>query len=121
MNDWNLFLSAAYYEGGWSTGYTAFSILMQLQAFLFDEHVPQFNTDSKDKIKSNKMALDQRKRAIDEAQKFVCKECGYNLKFKAVDEQEIRMGKFLLSSYFFFLLLSSSFLMLFCPYCKFSD
>jgi hypothetical protein len=28
-------------KGGWSTGYTAYSILMQLQAFLFDENVPQ--------------------------------------------------------------------------------
>ncbi len=29
------------YNGGWSTAYSVYSILMQFQAFLFDENVPQ--------------------------------------------------------------------------------
>lgn len=35
------------YRGGWSSAYTAYAILMQLQAFLFDEHVPQVHKELK--------------------------------------------------------------------------
>jgi len=68
--------SCSTYTGGWSSAYTAFSILMQLQAFLFDLRVPQ----SGNYIKKQEFDPEFILKARDEANVFQCKTCKHNMK-----------------------------------------
>jgi ubiquitin-protein ligase len=65
------------YFGGWTTAYTAYSVLMQLQAFLFDENVPQEYGGVR---KNSGTFTDDPSREI--ALAFLCPTCGFNAKLK---------------------------------------
>ena len=74
------------YNGGWSTAYSAQSVLLQLQSFLFEENsIPQEDLDGKgtniwgsfysSKLgKQHNMKLE---RAKEEAASFHCRKCGH--------------------------------------------
>eukprot|EP01119_Soliformovum_irregulare_P010323 TRINITY_DN2538_c1_g1_i2.p1 TRINITY_DN2538_c1_g1~~TRINITY_DN2538_c1_g1_i2.p1 ORF type:complete len:1193 (-),score=425.36 TRINITY_DN2538_c1_g1_i2:218-3796(-) len=74
------------YEGGWSSAYTAQSVLIQLQAFLFDENIPIYHTYSI----HNRVGAGNREEAYLQAKEYECRECGYNYTFPGVDLRSSR-------------------------------
>src|SRR4051812_13662430 len=69
------------YVGGWSTAYSAPVILLQLQSFLFDLHVPQEHGEAH---KTNHITQQKTTEALNQAYYFQCHDCGYNVTFDSI-------------------------------------
>ncbi len=73
------------FHAGWTCAYTVQSILVQLQSFLFDLRVPQYG----EVIKHTSISAEDRQYMVAFAERYKCRECGFNYTFKAVNFQRV--------------------------------